>query len=371
MTGVQTCALPICFQDIYAVDLGYKYLVLTDSNNRGYWTIYTVELVPQSRSALVAGNFKVGNWYEIDVPGNTDWQSIGATSSASGTLFQATGAGSGTGTAIPADRRLILTRVQNYKTSNFWSYINWYQPGYNSSTKIYYEVSNYASLATLNVPVGTSAKVTANSQGKYEIYLLTDTGWTRVGLEDGTIEISQQIYNYQAGRFGFDVEVFDAQYYDEYPSTETRKIIQAINEQLLIDELLIERNRALTLMFDYILSEQEAPEWLTKTSLIDVNHKIRQLLPFPNYIRDNQDFVLQYLQEVKPYHVQVREFNLSYDGLDEFQGDVTDFDVPAYFNTGLTVPQYTSPILTNDLAYTHSNTQSQYVTSDAPETDVI
>ena len=361
----------LSFQNIYAVDLGYKYLVVSDSNNRGLWTIYTVELVPQLRNPVTAGNFTIGKWYEIATVGNTDWAAIGALSSVVGTLFQATGKGSGTGTAIPSDRQLMLLRVQNYKTSNYWSYIDWYLPGYNSSTKIYYEVSNYASLASLTVPVGTSVRVIANQQGKFEIYLLTAVGWERVGVQDGTIEISATIYDYQLGRYGFDAEVFDAQYYDEYPATETRRIIQAINDQLFIDELLIERNRALTLMFDFILSEQEAPEWLVKTSLIDVNHKIRQLLPFQNYIRDNQDFVSEYLQEVKPYHVQVREFNLSYNGLDDYLGDVTDFDLPAYYDTTLDIPQYVSPILTNDLAYTHATAQSFNTKSDTPATSVI
>ena len=139
--------------------------------------------------------------------------------------------------------------------------------------------------------------------------------------------------------------MFDAQYFDQEPVIETRKIIQAINQELLIDDLLIERNRLLTLMFDYTLAEQSAPGWLTKTSLIDVDHRIRELLPFQNYNRDNQEFVLDYLQEVKPYHVQIREFGLEYFGSDSYQGDLADFDVPAYFNTDLLVPGFTSPIL--------------------------
>ncbi len=220
-----------------------------------------------------------------------------------------------------------------------------------SSTKVIAEVPNYSALATLTVAIGSSVKVTANAQGKFEIYLLTDLGWERVGLEDGTIEISAEIYDYALGRFGFDVEVFDAQYFDQEPVIETRKIIQAINEELFVDDLLIERNKALTLMFNFVLSEFSAPEWLVKTSLIDVDHNIRNLEPFQNYRQDNQEFVLDYIQEVKPYHVQIREFNLLYNGQDAYGGDVTDFDVPAYYNTSLVVPQYTSPILNIDDIY--------------------
>ena len=287
------------FQKIYEVALGYKYLVGSDSSNRGLWTIYQV-----IETSTIAG----------------------------------------------VVRELQLLRVQNYDTRQYWNYINWYLPGYNTSSKVIVEVANYSALATLNVVVGSSVKVTANGQGKWEIYLRTITGWDRVGLQDGTIAFSAELWNYQLGRFGFDVEVFDAQYFDQEPVIETRKIIQAINEELFIDDLLIERNRALTLMFDFVLSEFAAPEWLVKTSLIDVEHRIRALLPFQNYVRDNQEFVLDYIQEVKPYHVQIREFNLRYNGFDQWPGDMTDFDVPAYYDTSTPIPQYTSPIL---LPYDH------------------
>ena len=96
-------------------------------------------------------------------------------------------------------------------------------------------------------------------------------------------------------------------------------------------------------MFNYILSEQQAPTWLSKTSLIDVDHTIRQLLPYPIYRKDNQDFVLNYINEVKPYHVQFRQFNLIYNGIDSYLGTLTDFDLPAYYDSAESM--YISPIL--------------------------
>jgi len=283
-----------------SIPLGYKYLVTTDSSNNGLWTVYTVEA--------------------SDTQANT--------------------------------RVLKLTQVQGYNTPDYWSYINWYRTGYNSSTKVVAEVPTYSVLATLTLSVGSSVKVTANAQGKFEIYLLTDLGFERVALQDGTIAFSAELWDYALGRFGFDVEVFDAQYFDQEPVIETRKIIQAINEELLIDDLAIQRNKALVLMFNFVLSEFSAPEWLVKTSLIDVDHRIRQLIPYQNYIIDNQEFVSDYIQEVKPYHVSIREFNLKYPGSDEFFGDLTDFDLPAYYNTTLEIAKFTSPIL---LPYNHGN----------------
>jgi hypothetical protein len=293
------------YQNLVLVPYGYKYLVDTDSSNSGFWTIYEVVA-----SSLVGS------------------------------------------------RALVLTRVQNYDTRRFWSYINWYLPGYNRTVNPVATVSNYAGLSaitTTTAPIGASVNVTNGAGAKFEIYQRTDTGWDRVGLEDGTIEFSNTLWDYNAGNFGFDVEVFDAQYFDQVPSLETRKIIQAINEQLFVDELAIERNRALILVFEFVMSETTTPDWLMKTSLIDVDHKIRELLPYQFYNRDNQNFVLDYIQEVKPYHTQIREFNLSYSGSDMYAGTMTDFDIPAFYDTTLTVPEFISPVL---LPYTQSSAVS-------------
>jgi len=301
------------YQNLAVVPIGYLYLVVSDSTQQGRWTIYQVE------NGL-----------------------------------------------LPGERVLNLVRIQNYDTKLYWQHINWYLPGYNSTIQPLAEVANRSGLDTLtleDVPVGGSAKVTANGQGKFEIYLRADTGWSRVGLQDGTIEFKEELWNYGVGNFGFDVEIFDAQYFDQEPVIETRKIIQAINEELLIDDLLIERNSALILMFNFIYGEFTTPEWLMKTSLIDVEHKIRALIPFQAFMQDNQTFVLDYIQEVKPYHVQVREFNLAYYGQDTYPGSLTDFDVPAYWNTALPIPQYVSPVL---LPYDHALTSVQNDVSDTP-----
>ena len=308
------------YQNFAFVPVGYRYLVASDSSENGLWTIYQV-------------------------------------------------------TAPKTFATLELIRVQNYDTRRYWSYINWYLPGYNSSKQVITTVSVYSDLSTLSVyqaPVGSSVRVAANSQGKWEIYLrVTTNTWQRVGLQDGTIEISSYLWDYQAAGYGWDAQVFDSQYFDQEPVIETRRIIQAINQELLVDELLIERNRALMLMFNFALSEFEAPEWLTKTSLIDVDHTIRELVAFQTYRRDNQDFVVDYIKEVKPYHVQIREFNLIYNGLDDYQGAITDFDVPAYYDTDVVPNQFVSPVLTPYTVSTATGTGTASDISDAAADSLI
>lgn len=279
----------LSYQNLAAVPTGYRYLVASDITNNGFWAIYTRQ----------------------------------------------------------ADQSLTLTRVQIYDTRRYWFYTDWYQPGFSSLTKPGIEVATYSDLSTITATEGLLVKVTANSSGLWEIYEYTNGTWVRRALQNGTIQFSERLWNYSAptARFGFDQEVFDSQYFDQEPVIETRKIIQSINQELLIDELALSRNSALMLFFEYIMSEQVAPDWLFKTSLVNVEHKIRDLLPYPTYRIDNQDFVESYLNEVKPFHVQVKEFRLRYDGTDAYGGDLTDFDVPAFYST--TYDQFVSPILDN------------------------
>lgn len=288
----------LTYQDLWAVPLGYNYLVVSDETVEGLWTIYTVQM----NSAGV-------------------------------------------------ERELHLSRVQTYDTRQYWSYVNWIKQGYNNNVKPLLEVPTYADLLRITPVVDLTVKVLKNSSGKYEVYQYQNTGtsvdpvyeWVRVVLEDGTIAISSVLWSYGEGAFGFDVEVFDSQRFDEAPIAETRQILKALNEEIFVDDLAIYRNQLLMLAFEFIMTEQGSPDWLFKTSLIDVNHKIRDLLPYQIYRRDNQDFVLDYIKEVKPYHVQIREFNLRYEGFDTYKGTLTDFDVPADYNES--AGQFVSPIL--------------------------
>ena len=272
----------LTYQDLAQVAIGYRYLVASDINNDGLWSIYTVQ----------------------------------------------------------SGRTLLVTRVQSYKTNLYWSYVDW--NGLNADGSIYssanassYEVDIYSDLLTLdNVQDGQWATVKANSNNKSEVYQYsTNTNeWSRVYLEDGTIAIDNTIWIYAT----------DLAEADE-PITETRQILQALNTEIFVGDLLVRRNELLILIFEFIMSEQAAPNWLFKTSLIDVNHKIRDLIEYPIFRRDNQDFVEDYIKEVKPYHVQIREFNLRYEGEDTYNGSVTDFDLPAYYDD--TLNQFVSPIL--------------------------
>ena len=256
-----------------------------------------------------------------------------------------------------------------FDTTNYWNLINWWAPGYNDNTRAALQVPLYADLSTLNVDLGTIVTVASNGAGNSETYVYendTVTGnsvWTRIGLTNGTIQFSSALWDYSTARLGFGDNFFDTTPYDEYPSEETRYILRALNEEIYTNELLVYRNRSLILLFEYIQSEtiesQNFLPWLNKTSFMDVSHTIRELRPIEVFQSDYQDFLSGYLNEIKPYHVVIKEFLFKYTGTDVFEGDITDFDLPARWNAS------TQTFITPELVYSNPNTTSEFLPTNA------
>jgi len=250
-----------------------------------------------------------------------------------------------------------------YNTADYWTYINWWATGYDDNTKSALQVPIYADLATINATAGLIVTVTTNGDGKTETYVYTNLDtWERIGLQDGTIAFSSNLWDYATARLGFGDNFFDTTPYDTYPSQETRSIVRALNEEIYTNDLLIYRNKSLVLLFEFIQSEaiesQNYLPWLNKTSFIDVAHTIRELRPIEVFQSDNQDFLAGYINEVKPYHVVVKEFLFKYTGTDVYTGNITDFDLPAQYNTD--IQQFVTP----ELVYANPSAANQYLSTD-------
>jgi hypothetical protein len=263
-------------------------------------------------------------------------------------------------TELKPDLYFLFTSGEYYNTADYWEYTDWYYPGYNSATKPTLQVREYADLSGLNVAVNTIVKVLTNGAGLNEFYRYDGQDvWTRVYLQNGTIQFKSSLYDYSANKIGFGGDFFDTATFDNYPSTETRYIIRALNEQIYTEDLLPYRNKSLILLFEYIQSEtiesQNYLPWLNKTSLMDVSHIIRELKPYEVFKSDNQVFLEGYINEVKPYHVVIKDFLFKYTGTEEYNlSNLTDFDVPATYNENYR--KYISP----QLVYSTPNNEYEY-----------
>ena len=228
-----------------------------------------------------------------------------------------------------------IARVQSYKTSLYWNYIDWYADGYSESTKPDFSVVSSNDALKLNAFEGTIVFIqNATGNNTWQLVEVQSDGSLRViGIQNGTLQLSPSIGNYNEYEIGFGNQDFDSNRFDQNPNNEVRAIITALYNDIFVNTLQGEFNNLFFVMINYLLTEQNYVDWMFKSSFISITHKLRTLSQFPSFVVDNQTYYENYINEVKPYRTKIREYLLNYNGDDQFEGDITDFDLPAYFDT--------------------------------------
>ena len=114
---------------------------------------------------------------------------------------------------------------------------------HSENTPIDKQVTFEYELDALDLAVGKHVKVTSADTGGWKLFMKTATGWANVGTENGTIRLSTKLYDYSQDATGFaGADNFDDNFFDQDPSTETRKILTALRDDLFINDLAIEYN---------------------------------------------------------------------------------------------------------------------------------
>lgn len=226
-----------------------------------------------------------------------------------------------------------LDRIQSYSTSLYWNTIDWYAADFNPTVKPTYTVKLFQDIGTLGLVAGNTIKLLDNGEGSFVYYRVAgDLTLEQVGIQNGTIQLSSNLYNLAAGSMAFDNDNFDTVRFDQTPNEEVRHIFDAIYSDIFIKDIASEFNNLFFSLVNYVFSEQKSTDWIFKTSFITVLHKIRELVQYPSYVKNNQTFYENYINEVKPYRTQIREYVPLYDGIDYLHAGATDFDLPAYYD---------------------------------------
>jgi hypothetical protein len=267
----------------------YSVLVHSDSGSQGYWSIYTFDLTTRV------------------------WSRI---------------------------------QTQSYDVRPYWSYADWYDTNYNQYTVVDYSVNTFTGLYGINSKIGELVKVKTTNNGTWMIlekYAESESiDWTQrykpIAVEKGTIQFNSILYNLTDTVYGYDGALYDDLNFDNSANQELRIILDAIKNDILIDDL---RQAYLNLFFSsvrYAISEQTSVDWIFKTSFIKADHLVGPLKQPVNYQPDNLSDFESYISEVKPYRTKIREYVDNYSNLDLGSTAVTDFDLPPQYQSGAIVP---------------------------------
>ena len=230
-------------------------------------------------------------------------------------------------------KQWIRTQVQTYNTGLYWQYADWYSEGVSADTLITAQVNYQYQLASLQLNAGQYARVSQGDTSGWKIYQYTDNGFVNVASQNGTIQLSTSLYDYAGNNIGFDQNnTFDTVAFDQSPAIETRYILTALRDDIFIGDLYVEYNNLFFVGLRKVLEEQTFVDWLTPTSFISINSNLKPLDQPKTYTVNDDTFVDSYINEVKPYHTQIRSSTVSYNTIDTEDAINTDFDIPAFFD---------------------------------------
>ena len=226
------------------------------------------------------------------------------------------------------------SKSQSFDTSKYWNYIDWWKTGYSPTDRIVKTVENIIEINQLELNVGDLVRVQEYGAGDWAVLEIKNTpidittDVEIVGRANGTIEITASSYDKSPG-IGFDLlKSYDSGLYDTEVSKEIRNILKAAKEDIMIGEYEEEWNRLFFLSVRYVFSEQLYVDWAFKTSLISAVHNIGNFKQKFAYRQDNIDAYLDFINEVKPYRTNIREYISKYDDLQLSPTAITDFDIP-------------------------------------------
>ena len=253
-----------------------------------------------------------------------------------------------------------ITKVQIWNISNYWNYTDWYSPGFNASVTPTHIVDTEADISTLTLYVGDIVYVKNSKEGGWKYIQAETNSLTLMAQQNATIGFYSNLYDNPVAGFGLDTTSFETTAYSQDANIEFGKIFDIVQDELLTAEFRGNYKAVMKLMINTILTQLDDPDWIQKSSLVDIYHRVRGLTQIPIYVPQPETIVTDFFNEVKPFHTKVKQYVAKYDNIDApdlATFDLTDFDLEPYYNT--IVNRYRSPQLGNSLDTT-ALTQNVY-----------
>ena len=236
-------------------------------------------------------------------------------------------------------KNFFRSKSQAYDTTKYWEYIDWWQAGYGTTSRIVKEIIDLYQEPSISVNVGDLIRVKEFANGGWAVLEKTEAtqgnildNYILVGRQNGTINlIIDDLVSVQ--NIGYDNTVsFDANIYDLNPTQELRNILAAAKEDIFIEDLRIEWNKLFFTCIRYAFVEQPYIDWAFKTSFLNATHNVGDLEQKISYKNDNLESFQEYIEEIKPYRTTIREYTSKYTDIDTSYSGTTDFDLPPVYS---------------------------------------
>jgi len=232
-----------------------------------------------------------------------------------------------------------IVYTQQYDTTQYWDYIDWISTDYDNSKPLSATIDQPYLLDTLDLIPGDYVKVNNQGNGNYIILKNVSSNGTfnnkfdLIYSENGTIKFKDSLWNRVNSPYNFDYQLtFDQSLFDQSPEIELENALFAIKNDIFSGPLAVCWNKLFFKSVRYAMGEQKFLDWAFKTSFISVKNLAGELDQRPVYKFQNSQYYEEYLNEIKPYHTKIRNFQVNYEVVDPTRSYTTDFDVPPIYD---------------------------------------
>lgn len=236
-----------------------------------------------------------------------------------------------------------IIKVQSFSTPTYWNYVDWWKNNDYKNLNIKIILDSKNDLLKTSYPIGSIIKINDGGNGFWEVIEITNNGYDIVGIENGTIELLDSLWDLETYGLSFGTDNFDTNRFDQNPTIEIRKIFEAIKNDIFVNQLDSKFVELFFVLVYYILNEQTYIDWAFKTSFVDINHNFGNLYQPKVYKNISSRYYEDYFDEIKPYKTTVREYVNKNDYVENVINNSTDFDIPALYDDVL--QKFRSPVL--------------------------
>lgn len=231
---------------------------------------------------------------------------------------------------------LVMESAQKWRMQQdeMWQYRDWYAEGWSTADFPNYRFANRAARDAANIEdetllKGTLVQIDSQDENdpRWSWSVYSNGGWTLVAMENGTIELKDAFYREGTSTYGlngFDLNAIA----NRDGSHELRWLFGHFYDHLFSK---VQVNQLFFDMVKAAFALNQKIDWAFKTSFLYLGGYSEKLQQSPIAFKDQIDNVVKYIEEVKPYHVKIRDYvrRLS-TGPDISNWTVTDFDKPVY-----------------------------------------
>jgi hypothetical protein len=253
---------------------------------------------------------------------------------------------------LTAQKTFKLVATQRYNTLDIYSMVDWYAAGYtfkDEPTSVYETTLDRDQQLGID-PLITLVKINNDGKGRWMWTAYQDGRWHTVAKQNGTISLNDLVWSTTGNYMETDLTELPSNFKVAVSNRDMGYELAAFMN-LLRDDILTagELNNLFFTVIDYAHTEQNYIDWCFKTSFMYVTGYTERLLQDPIALSDRTGNLLSYINEVKPYHVKIRDFASKYGVSDNATVHATDFDFPAYFDPKINQFRQLDPKSLDDL----------------------